>query len=158
MFLPILSNDATTITADNTVYNMTDIAVTGDTYIGEHYLDNLYVRNGAKVETLDNMSYSFIDVTGGTLQANNVYMVGKVNPIIRFARFVKGLFTPKSGQLAPMELSVQEELQNPEVSDNTITKDDRFTASSPLTSRLAFTSPLYFMQSLSPVHLPHSSI
>lgn len=67
----ILSNDATSITVDNSLYNLTDIASLGDTYIGELYFDNLSVINNAAVETLDNIFYSTLDLTGGLLQAGN---------------------------------------------------------------------------------------
>ena len=95
---PITFNDSTSITVDNTAYNLTDIALTGDTYIGEHYFDNLIIVNGAAVETFDDLYFGALDITGGTIQANNFYQQGKLkreNPLTKFVKFIKKVFTPE---------------------------------------------------------------
>ena len=73
----ILSNDSTSITIDNTINYLTDVAVAGDSYIGELYIDYLYIKNGAKVETFDRIYFTSLVITGGELQAENIYQVGK---------------------------------------------------------------------------------
>ena len=87
----ILSNDATSITVDNTLNNLTDVASTGNTYIGEHYVDNLSVINGAKVETEDRIIFNSLFITGGELQAENIYQIGKAetSPIDKLAKHQK---------------------------------------------------------------------
>jgi hypothetical protein len=88
----ILSNDATSITVDNTFNNLTDVAISGNSYIGEHYFDNLSVINGARVETLDRINFSSILVTsGGEIQAENYYQIGKAetSPIEKLANHYK---------------------------------------------------------------------
>ena len=74
---PIMYNDDNSITVDNTTLNLTDVAVIADTYIGELYIDNLTIINGAKVETLDRIFYNSLDITGGELKADNELQVGK---------------------------------------------------------------------------------
>ncbi|MCP4985367.1 MAG: hypothetical protein GY928_04640, partial [Colwellia sp.] len=59
----ILSNDSTSITVDNTFNNLTDIATTGATYIGELNIDYLHVINGARVKTLDRIYFNSLDIT-----------------------------------------------------------------------------------------------
>ncbi|GAX59558.1 chromosome segregation ATPases [Candidatus Scalindua japonica] len=73
----LLSNDATSITVDNSLNNLTDVGSIGDTYIGEHFFDNLSVINGAKVETSDRVNFNSLNLTGGELQAENIYQIGK---------------------------------------------------------------------------------
>ncbi len=76
----ILSNDSTSITGDNTLNNLTDVASTGDSYIGEHYIDYLSVINGARVETSDRIIFNNLTITGGELQADGFYQIGKSEP------------------------------------------------------------------------------
>ncbi len=88
----IILNDATSITVNNTPYNMTDIGIgaTGDTYIGEHYIDNLSVVSGAKVKTLDRIIYNNLDITGGELQADDLVSDWKGRFDTRYSLFDEG--------------------------------------------------------------------
>ncbi|WP_096894906.1 Ig-like domain-containing protein [Candidatus Scalindua japonica] len=80
----ILSNDVTSITVENTLNNLTDVTISGNSYIGEHYFDNLTIINGARVETLDRISFSYILITsGGEIQADNYYQIGKAETSLK---------------------------------------------------------------------------
>lgn len=39
-------------------------------------MDNLSVINGAKVETPDRIFFNSLNITGGELQAENIYQIG----------------------------------------------------------------------------------
>jgi Rhs family protein len=91
----ILFNNSTSISVDNVANNLTDIASAGDTYIGEHYVDNLSVINGARVETLDRINFNSILVSsGGEIQAENYFQTSKKNnPFERIAGMDMKLFS-----------------------------------------------------------------
>ncbi|GAX60597.1 enoyl-CoA hydratase/carnithine racemase [Candidatus Scalindua japonica] len=87
----IVDNTETTITIDIADGELTTVAAIGDTYIGEHYFDNLSVINGAKVETQDRIIFNSLFITGGELQAENIYQIGKVetSPIEKLVKHQK---------------------------------------------------------------------
>jgi hypothetical protein len=77
------------------------VAVTGNTYIGELYIDYLYVINGARVETLDRIYFNSLDIIGGELQAENFYQIGKAKTTLRYASLSKIIFTDVAADFLP---------------------------------------------------------
>jgi len=59
----IIDNTVDTITIDPGDGDLTTVSTTGDAYIGVYFLDNLFIRNGARVSTPDNIIGN-IDVDG----------------------------------------------------------------------------------------------
>jgi RHS repeat-associated protein len=78
----VVDNTATTITVAG---DMTQAAAAGDSYVGEYHFNSLSVINGAQVSTDDDVYFDSLDVTGGVLNANNVYQSGMADPSMMLA-------------------------------------------------------------------------
>ena len=96
----IVDNTATTITVDAADGDLTLAATIGDEYIGVYTFENLSVINGARVETLDQVFFNSLDITGGELLADNVYQVGKKGASdsiwVKLAKGIKNIFASES--------------------------------------------------------------
>jgi hypothetical protein len=86
----IIDNTATSITVDASDGDLSTVAAVGDTYIGVYKFDDMYVLNGARVETGDNVVVSgVINISGGgELKAERVDMTQATDRI-----FTNGVIT-----------------------------------------------------------------
>jgi YD repeat-containing protein len=78
----VVDNTATTITVNG---DMTAVATAGDSYIGEYRFNGLSVINGAQVSTEDDVYFDTLDITGGILNAHNIYQAGMADPLMMLA-------------------------------------------------------------------------
>jgi RHS repeat-associated protein len=124
----VVGNTGTTLTTDSADGDMTSVASSGNSYIGVYTFDNLTVRNGANMTTVDNcVVLGTLTVTGGSANCNNltqsaslstnnliVQAPARTKPGMRLANFSGGPLTLSLSHEGRGDSQTNSTIQNPQ--------------------------------------------